>query len=154
MTQYIRKCCPFFGKYELFSESKLPLNSEVVKHFLNVQQLLCRQSESKVNNLTIAKISEQVGSDIIRVWETASIPTINKKSVVRKVVKLHTSYRNILKKPRNRKSTKSYSDMVDEYRNQQTNTLFDISRCASATLYRIAIAKNNTKFQWMRGCFS
>lgn len=134
MTQYIRKCCPFFGKYELFSESKMPLNSEVVKHFLHVQQLLCRQSESKVNNLTIAKISEQVGSDIIRVWETASIPTINKKSVVRKVVKLHTSYRNILKKPRNRKSTKSYSDMVDEYRNQHTNTLFDISRCKCNTL--------------------
>lgn len=71
---------------------------------------------------TCTEISEKV----IEMWQLASIPTIGKRVVIKKIKAYHDKYRNMLKPYSSRKEVKSYKDRVERFVSN-SKCLFHIS---------------------------
>ena len=117
--------CPVFGAAKELDGRALPTYEDVMKHCHHVKIKL--SSEHK--NPPLKCIFDEVIADLLRIWETASIPTVGKMRIMAMIQKCHNKRRNILRSKNTKKgSAKQYEKNVQDFKITCLK-LFDISAC-------------------------
>lgn len=91
-----------------FNQNKLPTKSDVIEHLLFLR--------GKNRSIALSKFYTETIKEILKLWESAQIPTIGKSAIRKKLDNLTKSYRTVIKNKGNFN--------VDEW-----NTLFPICTC-------------------------
>lgn len=133
--------CPILGAPSELPLSQLPTNADVLKSYQYVRYHL------KVSALepTISEISNQIADNVRAVWTRASIPVISNESIVKKVKKLHETYRDKIKRVElydSRNQTKEMLDLMNSFRNECESTLFDVAACKCASFNECTCPKD------------
>ena len=76
---------PFFGKPTKFSVNQLPTKVDVYKYYLHTRKNI---PSSPKANPSVRDVSKLVVSDLINVWQRASIPIITKDFLIKRLIQL------------------------------------------------------------------
>lgn len=123
--------CPFFGAPKSLLPSVLPTNADVIKYWQQVRYDMTVESTAAKSGqkLRFAAVADTVACEIESLYSKASIPFVSHTRVVQKIKKLHDQYYALRKSYSRDKDTaekpKKYNDFIE----QCSNSLFDISSC-------------------------
>jgi len=85
------------------------------------------KQESK-NNAPKSKISELIAKKVIKMYISASIPTISVQQITAKIVEYYEKYRKLLKPYKSRKSVSSYLAKLNSFVDH-SKSLFEFCAC-------------------------
>ena len=134
-----------FGAPQELPKRQLPTCRDVFKAYLWYQF----QSSSTFN---IQRCAEVIYCDVKRLYDSASIPTIESKSIIIKVKRLIEKGQELRKYPLSKRSSTTYQTKVNSF-----NNLFDICCCkcykSGVLEHRHCHCSKENKFQLMHGIF-
>ena len=117
-----RRDLPFLGApLEKLSYSKLPTNDQVLKRILS-------EIELKHGSCTATDAYVVTKSELLSIWSYAGYEDIlqDQNYILRSMKKLHQSYKDIVRIPSERHSTKNFTDKLAKFQSTLPQ-LFDIS---------------------------
>lgn len=119
--------CPVFGALTSdLCPSSLPTYGDVMRLYLSLRMKM--KSENGKEPLQ-QEISNLTAIQVIEIWQRASLPIINSKSVVRKISQYYTKYVALLKSFKKRQFEQNYASKLEAYRHTGNVNLFDIASC-------------------------
>lgn len=122
--------CPIFGEHRESPINVLPTYGDVIRHYLYEHDVFLNSAcVGRATSAATAVVSEKVAHHIMSIWEKASLPTLTKRSVIRKVTGCYNDYRNLMKPYKGRKDEKSYQARLEKYKSKTIGQLFDICSC-------------------------
>lgn len=116
---------PLFDNICDLKGSQLPTYQDIIKCFLWQQWQLKQESK---DNAPKSKISELIGMKVIKIYNSASIPTISVQQINAKIVEYYEKYRKLLKPYKSRKSVPSYLAKLNSFVDH-SNSLFEFCAC-------------------------
>lgn len=117
---------PIFGTAEELPINVLPTYEDVMKCYLFHASDLT-ENKKQLKGL-VGDTAEKVSSKIEELWEKASIPVIDHRSIVRRIRGYHDKYRMLLKPYKTRKLTQTYINSLEKFK-MESKRLFDIAAC-------------------------
>lgn len=108
--------CPVYGIANELETKQLPNIREVMQHFSFIQTQF-------PTNIKTSDIAIKVATNVLEIWNKASIPTVSAKRVQQKIESLRKALRVILKRKGEAKNT-AFSLAW-----QESSNLFDIAEC-------------------------
>lgn len=115
--------CPLFGHGRDLKYSVLPTYEDIILCYI----WLSRGKQKQYRNLATDTCKE-LSEKLLLVWQTASIPTIELRSVIKSLKAYHDKYRTLLKPYKSRKNVESYQDRLKLFKDK-AKSLFDIAAC-------------------------
>lgn len=119
--------CPIFGSGSELSQNMLPTYENIMKLFIFVSQ-----DYKKQYNNCVRKSSEIVAEKVEEVWRRASIPIVEHKTILARIIAYHAKYRTLLKPHKSRKDEGSYKEKLLKF-SDESKRLFDIATCKCLT---------------------
>ena len=114
---------PIFGKAQELPLGQLPTQKEV---FLYYELTRLETTISGLKPLKISDTAEILVSDVLSIWNRATIPTFTFYTVQKKIIELVTKVRNLMKVYQTHSDTETFKFQVMQF---NTNKLFDICSC-------------------------
>lgn len=115
--------CPIFGSGCDLALNVLPTYEDILRYFL----LVHHSKKGQYKDL-VAESCEEVSTKLEEIWNRASIPIIDHRSIERRIRSYYDKYRSLLKPFKARKDVESYRQQLFRFR-QNAQILFDIATC-------------------------
>ncbi|CAG4928614.1 unnamed protein product [Colias eurytheme] len=114
--------CPLFGHGRDLKSNVLPTYEDIILCYIWLSR-----GKKQYRNLatdTYKTLSEK----LLLVWQSASIPTIEVRSVIKRIKVYHEKYRILLKPYKSRKNVETYQARLKLFK-EEAQFLFDIAAC-------------------------
>ena len=105
-----------FGYPKELRKNMLPTSEDIFKAYCFYQ--------GQTNYDTANEIAKSIASEVIEIYKTASIPTIEFESIVKKIIRLIEKGKNLRKYPELKRTSITYRERLSAF-----NNLFDICSC-------------------------
>ncbi|XP_072389272.1 uncharacterized protein [Diabrotica undecimpunctata] len=128
--------CPIFGSGSELPKNVLPTYKDMIKLFIFVSQ-----SYKKQYNNCVRKNSEIVTERVEEMWRRASIPIVEHKTILARVIAYHDKYRTLLKPYKGRKDEVGYKEKLFKF-GEDSKKLFDIATCKCLEFTDCSCPKN------------
>lgn len=106
------------GRKRKLRDSVLPTKEDILRYYLYLQP------DDKSCNVTIV-------SDVMDIWSYADIPTLHKRTVLKKWQQLHKEYSGLAKANQKCRKTVAFKNKLRSFKNE-IRKLFDIAACKCA----------------------
>lgn len=119
-------------KYPLFDyvcqmkNDQLPTYQDILKSLLYKKKQLTISNAGKHPSIT--QICSDLANDIVRIYMSASIPTVSIQRIVASIKHYHSKYQNLIKPYKSSCNKRSYQDKVKIFM-EQSKQLFDVASC-------------------------
>jgi hypothetical protein len=137
--------CPIFGAPALLPLSQLPTKANILRCYQYVRY----QLKESAKEPSIAEISKKVSSQVSSIWNQASVPCIADRTIQDHVTRLHGDYRAMMDRFHRIESANTCLDRetllndIQEYRQLQEQSLFDVCKCKCATFSACSCAREH-----------
>lgn len=115
--------CSVFSHGRKLKVNILPTYEDIILCYLHASRSKKKQYQNLATD-TCQKISD----DVLKIWKTVSIPTIQPRFVIRKVKEYYEKYRSLLKPYKSLQNVESYKNRISVFKNEE-KALFDIAAC-------------------------
>lgn len=113
--------CPIFGHSTQLKDNVLPSYADIIRYFLYIR---------KTNiNMSIINIAAIIGKEVLLVWQKASLPVLSQRRINKMIVDYHFKYKNILKSINSTHKSLDFNAIVNSFKTDAINSLFDICSC-------------------------
>lgn len=133
-------CCPVFGLPEKLPVSQLPTYNAVMKYYLFIKYELKLSKTTK--EPTVHDISQRLATEILDIWQKASLPTVSFKRVLQLIRSYHDKYRCLLKPYQGRQTNEKYQEKINKFVTE-SQRLFDVCSCKCKVISECDCSKNS-----------
>ena len=128
-TGSARSACPILGYPSALKSNVLPTNGDILRHWK-----LLKMSDEKPGAIPKRHVlTTKISSNVVEIWNSASIPAIQTWSILRRIDSLIDQYLGILKSMKRDSSREKFRNKLSEFE-ENLRLLFDVAQCQCAGL--------------------